>query len=181
VLSGHSSTNGAGWFRLQSPVQVRSLPFRAPAGCGRKPRAFVLSQAPTPPSPSAGPARCDGWRGRLLCNQGGPRLESLRPPGRSPAPRVAFRHPRRRRFWAPLQAAAFRKRGPSRVRRRQSRSAMCLSAVSGSATLLALRPKRSQRASWISGHLALLPGAGRLHVNVGWRHPRPAATNGGEL
>jgi hypothetical protein len=59
--------------------------------------------------------------------------------------------------------------------------AMCLSAVSGSATLLPFRRKRSQRASWISGHLALVPGAGRLHVNVGWRHPRPAAANGAHI
>jgi len=48
-----------------------------------------------------------------------------------------------------------------------SRSAMCLSAVCGSAPLLTLRRKRSQRASWISSHLALLPGAGRLHVKDG--------------
>jgi hypothetical protein len=36
--------------------------------------------------------------------------------------------------------------------------------------------KRSQRASWILSHLALLPGAGRLHLGCGWRHPRPVAT-----
>jgi hypothetical protein len=46
----------------------------------------------------------------------------------------------------------------------QARATMCLSAVSGSTTLLPLRRKRSQRASWISGHPALFPGAGRLHV-----------------
>jgi hypothetical protein len=28
-----------------------------------------------------------------------------------------------------------------------------------------------------SSHLALRPGAGRLPVNVGWRHPRPVAAN----
>jgi hypothetical protein len=58
----------------------------------------------------------------------------------------------------------FRKCGTVRVRHRRSRSAMCLPAVSGCAPLLTPRRKRSQRASWISGHLALVPGAGRLHV-----------------
>jgi hypothetical protein len=102
-------------------------------------RLSRLRQAPSRSAPrassaSAGEVRRE--RGCLLRNQGGPRLESPSPPGRFPAPRAAFRHPRRRRLWAPLRAAAFRKRGPVRVRRRQSRSAMCLSAVSGSATLL---------------------------------------------
>ena len=36
-------------------------------------------------------------------------------------------------------------------------------------------------ASSILGHLAFLPGAGRLHVNVGWRHPRPVAANDADI
>src|SRR5262245_43419780 len=60
-------------------------------------------------------------------------------------------------------------------------SAMCLSAVPGSVTLLPPRRKRSQRASRVLSHLALLPGAGRLHVNVGWRHPRPVAADDRQL
>ena len=66
-----------------------------------------------------------------------------------------------------------------RVRHRRHGMAMCLSAASGSAPLLAFRRKRLQRASRISSHLALLPGAGRLHMRDGWRHPRPVATNDG--
>src|SRR5262245_29024319 len=54
---------------------------------------------------------------------------------------------------------------------------MCLSAVAASTALLRLRRQRSQRASRILSHLALLPGAGRLHVGCGWRHPRPVATD----
>src|SRR5262245_14981373 len=30
---------------------------------------------------------------------------------------------------------------------------------------------------WTLSHLALLPGAGRLHVDGGWAHPRPVAAN----
>jgi hypothetical protein len=48
----------------------------------------------------------------------------------------------------------------------QSGAALCLSAVAGSAALLTPHRKRSQRASWVLSNLALLPGAGRLHVNV---------------
>src|SRR5262249_3625675 len=36
-----------------------------------------------------------------------------------------------------------------------------------------------QPAPWVSSHPALLPGAGRLHVNVGWAHPRPVAADDG--
>src|SRR5687767_14320591 len=63
------------------------------------------------------------------------------------------------------------------LRRMLDAPAMCLSAVFGSAPLLTLHRKRSQRDAWTLSHLARLPGAGRLPVNVGWRHPRPVAAN----
>src|SRR5688572_14275285 len=50
-------------------------------------------------------------------------------------------------------------------------------AADGFPPLLALPRQRLSRASRILSHLALLPGAGRLPVNVGWRHPRPVAAN----
>jgi hypothetical protein len=98
--------------------------------------------------------------------------EGFRPPQR-----VAFRPPRFRRFASRCKLRPPVGVDPVGQDPMQARAAMCLSAVSGSAPLLTLRRKRSQRASWISGHLALLPGAGRLHVDVGWAHPRPVAAN----
>src|SRR6185295_5850691 len=34
---------------------------------------------------------------------------------------------------------------------------------------------------WSLSHLLAFQGAGRLHVNVGWRHPRPVAANDGRI
>ncbi len=76
-------------------------------------------------------------------------------------PGVALRHPRAA-ICVPLQALASRSPNESFT--------VGLEPCGRSPArrpLLVLCRKRSQRASWTSSHLALLPGAGRLHVKDG--------------
>ena len=143
-------------------------------------------------SPAGNPALRGATGTRVPHGQPGGRLSSgpRRPaPASSRAPLRALRDlvgspgppcgARVAAICVPLQAAAFRMVWTFEGQTPQARSAMCLSAASGSAPLPTLCRKRSQRASWILSHLALLPGAGRLHMGDGWRHPRPVATNDG--
>jgi hypothetical protein len=129
-------------------------------------RTCAVRRVPNTTSPAA-----NGRRGAT-----GTRMPTPQPEwGGCPPLTGCFSAPAWRRFVSPLQAAADAGVRPSGSD--TMAPALCLSAVSGSTTLLPLRRKRSQRASWILGHLALLPGAGRLHVNGGWAHPRPVAAN----
>ncbi len=121
------------------------------------------------PSREETPARVRRVRGCLIGNRGALRpQEAVRPP-RGPlrvlwdlaVPGVALRHPRAA-ICVPLQALASRSPNESFT--------VGLEPFGRSPArrpLLVLCRKRSQRASWISSHLALLPGAGRLHVKDG--------------
>ena len=74
---------------------------------------------------------------------GDPNGTSLGAPCRAPGPHgpgVAFRHPRSA-ICVPLQAAAIRMMWTGESRTPQARPALCLSAVTGSAPLLALCPE----------------------------------------
>jgi len=90
--------------------------------------------------------------------------------GRLPARKgVAFRHPRPAIFRPAASAAAHY---GQLVWPRSSTAPW----APGSDAIADARQGPTQRASWISGHPSF-QDAGRLHVNVGWRHPRPVAAN----
>ena len=125
--------------------------------------AFALVTAPRAPPTIAGEVR--RVRGCLIGNRGALRpQEAVRPPrgplrvlwdlavpgGCLTAPACGDLCPAAS-FGVPLSRFGLEPCGRSPARR----------------PLLVLCRKRSQRASWISSHLALLPGAGRLHVKDG--------------
>jgi len=77
-------------------------------------------------------------------------------------------------FWQPREQAACPGKTPvsgvwaGRIGSLEPR--FTVGAIAGSPAVADARPP------WILSHLAF-QGAGRLHVNVGWRHPRPVAAN----
>jgi len=126
----------------------------------------LQSASAAPPAPSAVPARVRRVRGCLLRNQ-------FNEGGFPPAKGLPF-GTRARRFSVPLRAAAAHY--GQLVWPRSSTAPW----APGSDAIAGARQGPTQRASWISGHPSF-QDAGRLHVNVGWRHPRPVAANGRSL
>jgi hypothetical protein len=129
-------------------------------------------------------------RGCLLGNRGAdePPQEALAEPPREPlaglqgltAQGLPF-GTRERRFVSLCELRPSAWRGPLTVRRRSHGRPCASRRPPARLHYWHSTRKRSQRASWILSHLALLPGAGRLHVGCGWRHPRPVATDDGRM
>ena len=94
--------------------------------------------------------------------------------GRLPAPNgVAFRHRATAILDHRCEQAACPGKIPLRIwadRIGSLQPRFTIGAIAGSPAVADARPP------WILSHLAF-QGAGRLHVNVGWRHPRPVAAN----
>jgi hypothetical protein len=150
------------------PVALGPLGLALPWGW---PRAAGRGSPPLPPASPAAPARCDGSAGAYSATITGAVARPNALPFGTRASAIS-RPPLRAFPPCPGKTPRLRVLGWQGGRLEPR---FTVGAIAGSPAVA------DAAGPWISGHPALLPGAGRLHVDVGWAHPRPVAANDADI